>query len=347
MCGIIELNPNQSIEKEKLFNLVYNNWHSFGLVLKDANGKVEVIRQVPQKENDPNEIWELLQDNKDLYRLLHVRHNTAGATTMENCHPFDVLSTRKRQVLFMHNGTMHEYVSKRYFNGKAEDDPDGPSDSLNFVDQILRPSVMADFGTGVGDIQNPFFIRMLTKFWPHGNRGILLSSGDAESVKIGDWKFLGEGDNRIVVSNLDYFDRVTRGPEFERRKAAEEVARAKERLEKGESSSGPKKFLTSLRDFNFEEVHGFFKLHESPCKILSDWEVYNRESAVNVGNFSKQELAQIVNEAPEEAVYLMEWIFSDYLNLYKENLKNEEKVQKATQRIAGMVEELKKQRKVG
>ncbi len=117
MCNISVFNPGVMPKQDEFFNVCYNNWHSFGLIIKGETDKkkkrFEVVKQTPEKEIDPSEILELLEENKNFKRILHVRHNTAGATNMENCHPFEVYKDKNRQVWFMHNGTLYEYKSKK------------------------------------------------------------------------------------------------------------------------------------------------------------------------------------------------------------------------------------------
>lgn len=347
MCGIVRFLPGQTIEDEKLFNLVHNNWHSYGYVIKDGNGGMDVQRVVPETgENDPKEIWKILKDNQDLERILHVRHNTAGATNIENCHPFPVLFIPKkgkkaaREIVFMHNGTMSDYKSKYYDGAIAKDDPDGASDTLNFVEQVLQPMLQADYGTGAGDLSNPVLRKIIEKFWPYGNRGVLIAN-DQPSWFLGEWKEYGVGDI-LKVSTIEYFDKVTRGPEYSRRIQKEN----EERSRRPSTPIGQAKLFSNLRDHNFEEAHGFYKLSESPVNILSDWEVYDREHGVSVANFTRPELEQIYADKTT-CIDLMEWIFTDYGLLYNDHCETVDKHDRATKRIAGQAEELKKLSKGG
>lgn len=353
MCGIVRFLPGQMMDEEKLFNLAYNNWHSYGLVTK-ADGRMEIKKVVPESgEIDPKEIWALLKKDQDIERILHCRHNTAGVTDLENCHPFDVFyqqGNRKRgerQIVFMHNGTMSDYKSKTISStGMSVDDNTGASDTKNFVEQVLIPMTQADYGSGPGDLSNPVYRQVIQKFWPYGNRGILIAN-DQPSFFLGEWKELADGGSGLKVSNTDYFDKVTRGPEFTRRKAQEEAEKSKNPT----TASASPKFFSNLKDFDFDAKHGFFKLSESPCNILNDWEIYDRQHAVAVGYIAKPELMQIY-EDKTACIDLMDWVFTDYALLYKEFLEVTEKHDKATKRIAGMADQLTKlgnavNRKVG
>ena len=342
MCNILRFLPNQMMDEEKFFNCVWNNWHSYGLILKDGQGGMDVIKVVPESgENDPKEIWQLIKDNMAMERILHVRHTTAGVTDLDNAHPISVLyiprkgGRKAREIQFMHNGTMAEYKSRITEHGVTKDDNTGPSDTRNFVDQILTPVCQADYGTGAGDLSNPILQKILQKFWPFSNRGVLIAN-DQPSFFLGDWKEFGVGDI-IKVANVDYFDKVQRGPEFDRRKKADEEAKARE-----PSSFRP--FDTSgvsygnLKDFDFTRKHDFYSLSESAVNILSDWEVYDRSSAVSVGLLKHEDLLSIYADKTT-CLTLMDWIFTDYHQLYTEHLKLEEKHQKASNKIAELVEE--------
>src|SRR5688572_30033913 len=107
MCKIVRLLPGQMLTDEQLFNAVYNNWHSYGVVIKDGKKGMDIIRNVPESgETDPKDVWKILKDSMNYERILHVRHNTAGSNDVKNCHPFDVLylPKKKRQIVFAHNG---------------------------------------------------------------------------------------------------------------------------------------------------------------------------------------------------------------------------------------------------
>lgn len=336
MCNIIRFLPGQMIDEEKFFNCVYNNWHSYGLVTK-SDGKMQIDRVVPESgEIDPKEIWTKIKKNIDVERILHVRHNTAGKTDMENCHPIDILyipgkrGRGERQIVFMHNGTMSEYKSKTIVNGITRDDDDGPSDTRNFAEQVLQPIIQADYGSGVGDLSNATLKKILTKFWTFGNRGVLIAN-DQPSLFLGEWKEFGVGDV-LKVANTEYFDKVTRGPEFSRREAAKKQS---------ETPSRTIRSFSNIKDFPFDAKHGFFRLSESACNLLSDWDIYNREHAVSVGYMTQDELSEIYKNK-NDCIHLMDWVFTDYAVLYKENLELEEKLKRSSNKIAEMVEEFKR-----
>src|SRR5690606_28430826 len=121
--------------------------------------------------NDPEEIYDLLKDNEDLERFLHLRWMTEGDITEENCQPFCAYSSNKREVYFMHNGTLYDYRPKTsrvsYINGvKTEDIGETASDSKKFNDEFLAPFLLRFKGEhGPADATDPFAKMIIAKYW--------------------------------------------------------------------------------------------------------------------------------------------------------------------------------------
>lgn len=351
MCVILHLKPGVMPTKDQLWNACYNNWHSYGLVIK-LDSRLHIQKKCPESgEVDPQEVWNLLEQDVDEERFLHLRHNTAGATTLDNTHPFDVFyqdGKNHRQVVFMHNGTLYSYKSKKKGpTGGEIDDDTGPSDTKNFVDRVLVPAMsQLDCGRGKGDIQNPFFKEMIKKFWSTGNRGLLISS-DQDAVFIDDWKTMkGDGGKEFLSSNDTYFDKVDRGPEHTRRLVrAENEKKARETGTAVVTTKGTKQFVR-LADFDFGPTrHPFFTLSESTVNLLNDWDFYDRQNAVSLGYASIEELSDLYKEK-NDCLVVMDWVFTDYAQLYKEYEDLEEKHKKASNKIAELVEEIKSLRPV-
>lgn len=374
MCVILILRPGQMPPLEMLENAVYNNWHSYGLVTQ-YNGMLDIKRVVPESgEVSPEEVWNALSADKAYERILHLRHNTAGATSLENCHPFDVYFGGKnkkpnRQVVFMHNGTMHSYKSKmKNQYGHDVDDPDGPSDTKNFVDQVLTPLMAGtDFGNGRGDIESDMIKKILSSLWPGGdNRGILISN-DQDPLLLGQWETIkpvfSDPKTHFVASNNTYFDRVIRGPEHTRRLARQEEERKKEAQQKKTTSTSLKTGVAALKDFQFERPLEL-RSTKPVSSILTDWRFYDREITTRIGFASHAELKEMIEEgskSPEgrdDILQICEWVFTDYAQLYEEYKKLEEdfeglkeKHKKSTDHIARLATEVQNlkgiQQKVG
>lgn len=361
MCSIFHLKKGQMISSGMLSNAVHNNWHSYGIVVKDS-GKLNIIKKVPESgEVDPQEVYQILQDNIQYDRFVHLRHNTSGATTLENTHPFEVYFDKKSgtHVVFMHNGTFYQYKSKKMSNNGVEvDDDDGPSDTKNFVDQVLIPYTAAtDFGTGRGDTTHPLYVKMIKTMWPSGsNRGLLISS-KRDPLFIDTWVEVGEEGNKFKASNDEYFDKVIRGPENARRLLREKEEKAEaDRKSKGSRvpyTSNVETFVPKgeLKNFNFEKKHPFYSLSQSVSHIINDWEVYDRTGAMTLGYLSTKEIEELYDGDRADCVYLMDWVFTDYAQLWNEFHDVEDKHDKASKMIATLMERIKvlesEKRKVG
>jgi hypothetical protein len=354
MCNIIVLKAGVMPTEEQLENMVYNNWHSAGLIVRRDKG-LDVKHILPKNgEIDPVEIYELLDRDKSLPRILHVRHNTAGATNLENCHPFKVFDNGKKQVWFMHNGTLHDYKSKKTVESKTitgsyvwEDDPNGPSDSVNFAEDNLTPMLLGDYGNGQGSISAPKFRRALGRLWNGSNRGILISSDHEGFYTFAagpSWKIIkGAKDEEFLSANDDYFKSVTRGPEFTRR----EEARKKREEENRALSVVHNKGAVKSNIVPFSQVspsrHSFYSLRDSVSDLLNDWNVYDRANAIGLGYLVDEELKRLVAQTPEvELIGLLSWVFTDYAQLYEDMDGMKKKHESATKRISYLTNLLKK-----
>lgn len=347
MCNILVLEPGVMPDYDEFKNMCYNNWHSYGLVTRVAD-KLDIKKHVPASgEINPDELWDLVGQDVDFKRYVHVRHNTAGATTVENAHPFDVFYSGDKQIVFMHNGTLYPYKSKKKNNlGQLEDDDTGPSDTKNFVDQILTPYIAAsDFGNGKGDLASPELKRLLDAFWITNNRGILIAN-DQDHMLLGTindhqgWKTKkNKAGQEFLTSNVDYFMNVTRGPEFSRRAAQQAKAKAATASTANKTGTNVIPFA-KLEDFNFKKRHGFYELGNSLVNILSDWNVYDRSGAITLGNATRDELIDLYANK-QDCISVMDWVFSDYANMYVEMMDLEDKHDKSSKKVASLVNEIK------
>lgn len=349
MCKIICLQPEQKIPSINLANACYNNWHSYGLITlktSDVGPATLVVDKKAADEVDPVEVEALLNENIEYFRVLHLRHNTAGASTIENAHPFKVYEDETGlEVYFMHNGTLHEYKPKKVGpNGVYTDDDSGPSDSKNFADRVLKPILKADFGDGLGAINNKLFQEVINKYWSSNNRGILVSNRHAPFI-IGDWKTVDLGGEKIFCSNDSYWYKVERGPEHTRRLVREENAKqeAKKKAEQGIVKTGTSENpYVLLREWTslIGAKHPAYKLKESPANLPDDWDVWTRDCAAqSLPYMTRPELEELAQKAPAEFMAIVDYIFTDYGVLYDEFTQLEEK-KKIGER---MISQLKRQ----
>jgi len=350
MCNISILKSGTMMTVDQIDNVVYNNWHSMGLLIRKGK-KLEAIHLVPENgELDPKFVYDLLAQNIEHERIIHVRHNTAGATNLENCHPFNVYEDKKSTVWFMHNGTLHLYKSKKPSSTGTSfiDDEDGPSDTLNFANDVVRPYLECDMGSGKGDVTNPRFQRTINKFWSTGNRGILVSSSNPNYFLIDQgstgcgWKTIkGKDGKEFLSSNDDYFAKVTRGPEAARRLVREEEAKKRHTYPSPAvvgGSGASSQNVVKLSD-HLPGRPGFYGLSASPSKIMEQYDFYDRESGVGVGYLNGAELDQFLTEDRSGFLALVEYIFSDYAQLFEENKILEAKHKTASNMVAQLKRE--------
>ena len=227
MCVIFHQVPGYTLPYDKLENAVWNNPHGYGIVLKE-NGRLQTIKELPANGNNPKEIYKILKDNEDIERFVHLRWKTQGDISIENTQPFTVYSSKKREILFMHNGTIHEAPPKAFEGAMKEAGiTANSSDSIKFALGILAPVLERLQGVhGTADLTDPYVQNVIHKLWPYNNnRGILISS-DQQPLILGanSWSTVKMSDGKeFHASNDEYFDVLKRGDEYERRKKEQAV----------------------------------------------------------------------------------------------------------------------------
>ena len=339
MCNILILQPNQMPKKDAFWNMCYNNWHSFGLIVADPD--MSVVQHIPENEEiDPQMVWDLICENKEYTRYLHVRHITAGTNTLDNCHPLTVADEADYSIYFMHNGTMEAYRPRKWLNNTLVYDDEGPSDTQTYADSVLRPffdHIQSYEDERVLDV--PIIRLMLNKAWPLTNRGLLVSS-DGSVHTMGDWKKIkADDDTEILSSNDTYFDKVIRGPEFERR---EVIRKAEEEKNKGKKSYSVEESLAAgvknINDYQYKALPPStqYRVSESFKELFNDINFYDREGMSTLGYCTRDEIDEIYSLGKVECGHVMDYIFTDYANLVKEYKELEAKHQKASAMIAGL-----------
>jgi hypothetical protein len=321
-----------SLPYDKLYNVVCNNPHGFGLILRDPNQKrLQVIRKCPENGTDPKELFKLLEDNKDIERYLHVRWRTDGPIDMDNTHPFTAYHSDARQVYFMHNGVLGDFKpsSKRTtWEGNVKIEHPGEdektSDSKKFNDEFLAPFLLTAKGAnGIADVNDPMVQKIIEKFWNSKVSKGLLVTNDLDPVLINanDWKELDFGHGKFMSSNDTYFHNLQRGPVFEEEKKRKEAEAAKAR--QSFQSRGPHSpvfgrngggALTDLKDLNLKARE--IKSQELD-NIFSDFNIWSEEGMASLDQLTAFEFQALVERAPEEAVNLLLTLTSYYADLHK------------------------------
>ena len=353
MCNIIVLQPGQMPVESDLYNMCYNNWHSYGLVTVIDN-KLSIKKKLPANgEIDPKEVYDLLVADRQYTRYLHVRHNTAGATSLENTHPFDVYFSENphRNVVFMHNGTLYDYkptvtTATNWKSGTtyytSTDNETGDSDTKKFTEEVLQQ--LAPLCKG--DFSSPTMVMVLKKFWPTtGNRGLIIAN-DLEPVYLGDWKERADTNGgKYKTSNLDYFDSVTRGPQksrIEAQKRKEEEEKRKASLTNGFNDNGSAPFRTDSGNIlqlpanwplQFPEYHSVFHLKSDAKGLINELDFWERANSVSVGALTHTELENIYSDR-DSCLALMVHIFNDYSSLYDDFCEIKGKHESASKLVA-------------
>lgn len=318
MCAILELESGYTPPYWAISNVCANNPHGYGIVIK-RKGKLEVIRECPEGGNDPEVIYRILKDNEDAYRVLHVRWKTKGDISLENTQPFTVYDDGKRKVVFMHNGTLTGYGSTTYNYGVHQQNK-GPedSDSKEFADKVLIEYLPVMKGEkGVADITNPKIQALIDKYWSTGSRGILICNNlDSYYLNKNGWELINttetidgkEVRGSFFASNNDYFEKVKRGPLFEKM----EVERKKREAEEAKSSTGS----TTSKVATPPTSPGFFRRHgitEEASDLLDDFDMYDAEGYIALANMTYAEMITLVKKSPDGDVASLFMYLTDFL----------------------------------
>lgn len=354
MCVIIILAPGASINKDHFFNAVHNNWNGYGVVLKDANNHLQVIKKCDPKGNDPEEIWKIVEDNKDIERYVHVRFSTKGSTDDDNTQPFQVYDSASRKIWFMHNGTLPSFGS---YN------KEGKSDTNEFCEKILAPALLRWSGeAGKADYTDPqFHPLIIDKQWSGMSRGLFISS-DLPYVRIGNsgmsgWQEYKHKDETssgdVWISNNDYFEKLTRGPLFQTLEDERKAKEAKEREERVNSQRPFQEGYYSKSGTNsgtpnteIKEWDGNANRSEKVMQALSDildtWDVEDPQQMAKLRHVAYDEWVATVQDKDEFMIAALLSIFAEHLyKVFTANRMLKHKGNKAELKIEELVKEIK------
>jgi predicted glutamine amidotransferase len=335
MCVICVLEPGYTLPYEMLSIACHNNPHGYGVIIKREEG-LDIRKGLSEDGNDPDEIYKILKENEDTQRVLHVRWKTQGDVSEDNTQPFEVFDKEikigkkkvRRHIAFAHNGTLGQYIPP--YQHQAQRQGPVPRDTLNFANQVLRPFLPILHGDeGQADISDPFVKLMLDKYWSAGNRGILVCNNlenylfnkstweEIETEEVIEDKVV---QGKFLASNNDYFEKVIRGPLYEKQKREEEERKAAEKAANSAFSTQRENFLGYSPKF-YEQ----YTLSESISDILEDYDMYRAEGYIQLANLTYHEWFKMVSEAKPDDVASMFLYLTDYLHqAHKEidNLKN-------------------------
>lgn len=178
MCVIIHRPGKVIIPPEKIESACIVNADGFGLAVVDR-GKIELIRELDPKGNNPERVLKLLEETKDLDILLHLRFITVGTKSLDNCHPF-VVTTHEADGIDMvmaHNGTMSA------FNINGNDF----SDSYMFNEMIVRPMMersLCSPDVTPADLLDDEFIQLVLEEFVPSHSVVSFIDGNGKSLHI-------------------------------------------------------------------------------------------------------------------------------------------------------------------
>lgn len=352
MCVIFQLRPGYTLPKKLLDNAVNNNPHGYGIIIKRDN-KLEVIKDTPENGNDPDVIYKILKDNEDAERFVHVRWRTAGTISEDNTQPFKVYADEfGREIWFAHNGTLNEYATRTYVNGVHQQN-DGDSDSKKFAENVLikyLPKLKGD--AGIADIQDRAIQDLLDKYWSnsYSNKGILICS-DLDPYYFGlvNWKTINvkevidgkEVHSSFFASNDDYFERMKRGPLFEK---LEQERKKREEEEKAKNSPWAAIGGASSKDSPFSS--GFLKKYgvsDKAKELLEDFDFYDPDHYVGLSNLTYHEIKNVFDNLNSDDRASVALYITHFLK--NERIKSDEassKLERAQKKIESLAKKVKK-----
>lgn len=364
MCVIIHLKPGVLLPYKLFETATFNNPHGYGVVLKD-NNMLEVKRECPEGGNDPEKIFKILEENRDIERYVHLRWKTHGNIDLTNTQPFPAFISDKRQVYFMHNGVLPNYkkTTQRVLpsGGYVQDDDDSISDSRNFAETDLSEILLHWRGPdGPGDIEDPMLYKVLDKFWSSGSKGILISNNQEPLLlSPSSWQSIDSGESVIITdkskkphtkkevsirfhaSNDDYFTTLKRGPVFDAKRAAEDEARRAANPTGGlnglgGSRQGTNPLIIPLKSGVFEKRYSLIgRIKDLPF----DFDLYDPVAASALGALTKLEWLRFIEEQPGDVSDMLMTLADHVKKLVDANRGLATKLEGATSKILQLVEE--------
>lgn len=210
MCQIFLIPAGLMPDKDQFTSSVITNPHGWGMV--EATGG-ELLYTFPSFEDGSHKentdaVWEAVEGSKDVTRMVHMRYNTAGSTSLENAHPFTILDTEwghPKNIAMSHNGTLRKFSPP--INSK-----DTRSDTCVMVEEFMGP--LFDAVIGAYPEKNPWEFdwvqRLMDEAAGTASKFCFLN-GDGDyflvNEKQGEWL-----DSGIWVANTYSFNKSHREP---------------------------------------------------------------------------------------------------------------------------------------
>lgn len=317
MCSIVQLLSGTMIDYEYLFNAMHNNEHGIGVLLK-ANGKIYTKKELPVKV-DVDKFYKYLEENKDVERWFHLRNCSSGDVSKANVQPIQVYHSSKRDVFFMHNGTIMntQLVPESQKSLIDIDINDNKlSDSVRFAMSKIAPVLLRTKGqNGMADIEDPFVQEILINRWQYGHgRGVLISSDQNPLLlNSANWEKIKNKDGtEFLASNDDYFKELKRGTLYDERKREREAKEAKNTsiVKVNEQNSMFKKNGRDIHSIEYPPFHHTLGLSEQVMDMLEEYDLYSPEGYIALGYIDKSELYEMFKENPYDATTMFIYLTS-------------------------------------
>lgn len=328
MCSIFQLLPGYTLPYDLLFNAIHNNEHGYGILLK-SDKKIQVIKELP-KVVDPDKVYKILKDNEDIERWVHLRNASQGEITMDNVQPIQVYHSGKRDVYFMHNGTIYSVYTpenqKVHILETIDDKKD--SDSRKFALTRIAPLLTRFKGiNGSADIEDPFLQEVINQRWDSTKgRAVLISSDQAPYLmhSVG-WEKVQDGEgNSFLSSNDDYFKHIKRGTLFEKIKEEEDKKKPKNMVV---VNGPPQEGIFILESPAFEKE---LSLSEDMVNILEEYDLQTEEGFIAMANIEHTELKKLFKDNLTDACTMFMYV-CQYLK--EATLVNRELTKKKKEKI--------------
>jgi hypothetical protein len=313
MCSIFQLLEGYTIPKELLFNAMHNNEHGYGILLKD--NKTKKIKLISKLTTEPevDEVYKILKDNEDCERWVHLRNQSAGEVNTDNVQPFHVFHSNKRDVFWMHNGTIYtgglDYSDAIKDRLVVELDTKKDSDSRVFAFSKIQPFINHWKGEkGFGDIHDSLFVEHFRKLWSSGwGRSVFVSSDQpALLLSANSWEEIDDGNGgTFTASNDTYFKKLTRGKLYLKQEAER---RAKEAEENKNKPNALDKLtvnkiigITELTSSSFRQT---YFLSEEFQGAFHEIDLFDEDCYALLNLLSFTEIKNIMLQHPESFVVL-------------------------------------------
>lgn len=340
MCSIFRLLPGYTLPYNMLYNVVHNNEHGYGIILKEKN-RIQVIKELPNPV-DPEKLHNLLKEHEDVERWVHLRNQTKGDISLDNVQPIQVYDSNKRQVYFMHNGTIYgTAIPKEH---EALIDPSAldakSSDSKVFALSKIAPILLRFKGEkGLADLEDPFLQSTLRNSWQAGNgRGVLISN-DQPGLLLSpaSWETIKDSEGKeFLASNNEYFSEVKRGTLFEKIKKEKEEASRKTFLLSPPKNDNTDSDVFLLKHPPFEKQMSY---SNEVIDLLQEYDLYSEAGFIQLAYLEESELAPLFKEHWNDALTMFMFLTTFLREATLANQKLMDKLKKAELLIESLYKE--------